>query len=67
MRFQCIKYTLDDTPRRAWEVSQSAAGTRRAALRKSDGVANIETVEVDVPVTKAELVDWLNKNCSHGG
>jgi hypothetical protein len=43
----------------SWQGTQADA----RAARKGD-FENVETDEVDVPTSKPELLDWLNKNCT---
>lgn len=46
-----------------WVVSQADAGKTRAAMVSSGTKrADIETEEIDVPTSKTELTEWLNKN-----
>lgn len=49
-----------------WDGTQADAAARRKRL-KADGVTGVETKEVDVPTSKAELLTWLNENCGQPG
>lgn len=44
-----------------WQGTLSDAATCRKKLR-ADSYEDIETTEVEVPTSKAELLTWLNAN-----
>lgn len=46
-----------------WSGTQADAREDRKEL-KSSGYDDIETEEVDVPTSKAELLEFLNENCA---
>lgn len=52
----------EGSSRTLWSGSQASAGKDRDTMRKSKGLDDtIETTEVDVPTTKPEMLNWLNK------
>lgn len=44
-----------------WSGTQADAALRRKNM-KTDGMRQIETIDVDFPTDKAGLLNWLNNN-----
>lgn len=49
-----------------WDGTQADAGKQRKDM-KQEGFTDVETDDVDVPTSKAELLAWLNENCNQPG
>jgi hypothetical protein len=65
MKLYCTTWLDDAAPNgemfaQKWEGTQAdTAKTRKWA--KAEGMRNVETKEVDVPTSKADLLAWLNE------
>lgn len=65
MKLYCTTYIDDGAPdgqmfAQKWNGTQADAGrTRKWA--KAEGMRNVDTKEVDVPTSKAALLEWLNE------
>lgn len=67
MRLYRTDYIDDEIEqrKRSWTGSLAAASKDRVALKK-EGMREINTVEIDVPTSKTELLDFLNTNAARG-
>lgn len=63
MRLYKTTYVAAGENRIRWSGTQADARNDRKDLKEQD-CDNIETEEVDVPTSKAELLEFLNENCA---